>query len=65
MLPLEMKNNGRAKEIAEKYLEKVDMLNRAMHYPNSFQVVNSKELLLLEHLHAKQRFCFAMSQPET
>ena len=33
MLPLEMKNNGRAKEIAEKYLEKVDMLNRVMHYP--------------------------------
>ena len=53
MLPLEMKNNGRAKEIAEKY------------YQVNCQVVNSKELLLLEHLHAKQRFCFAMSQPET
>ena len=26
MLPLEMKNNGRAKEIAEKYLEKVCLL---------------------------------------
>ena len=33
MLPLEMKNNRKAREIAEKYLEKVDMLNRVMHYP--------------------------------
>ena len=33
MLPLEMKNKGKAREIAEKYLEKVDMLNRTMHYP--------------------------------
>ena len=33
MLPLEMKNNKKAREIAEKYLEKVDMLNRTMHYP--------------------------------
>ena len=33
MLPLEMKNNKKAREIAEKYLEKVDMLNRVMHYP--------------------------------
>ena len=33
MLPLEMKNNRKAREIAEKYLEKVDMLNRTMHYP--------------------------------
>ena len=33
MLPLEMKNNKKAREIAEKYLEKVNMLNRVMHYP--------------------------------
>ena len=30
---LEMKNNRKAREIAEKYLEKVDMLNGVMHYP--------------------------------
>jgi putative ABC transport system ATP-binding protein len=33
MLPLELKNNKSAKEIAINYLEKVDMQNRLMHYP--------------------------------
>ena len=65
MLPLEMKNNRKAREIAEKYLEKVDMLNRVMHYPQQLSGGEQQRLLLLEHLHAKRRFCFAMSQPET
>ena len=33
MLPLELKSNKGAKEIAINYLEKVDMQNRLMHYP--------------------------------
>ena len=33
MLPLELKSNKDAKEIAINYLEKVDMQNRLMHYP--------------------------------
>ena len=33
MLPLELKSNKAAKEIAINYLEKVDMQNRLMHYP--------------------------------
>ena len=33
MLPLELKSNRGAKEIAINYLEKVDMQNRLMHYP--------------------------------
>jgi len=33
MLPLELKNNKGAKEIAINYLKKVDMQNRLMHYP--------------------------------
>ncbi len=33
MLPLELKSNKDAKKIAINYLEKVDMQNRLMHYP--------------------------------
>ena len=33
MLPLELKSNKGAKEIAINYLEKVDMQNRLIHYP--------------------------------
>ena len=33
MLPLELKGTKKAREIAEKYLEKVGMQNRLMHYP--------------------------------
>ena len=33
MLPLELKGKKNARDIAEKYLEKVDMQNRLMHYP--------------------------------
>ena len=33
MLPLELKGTEKAKDIAEKYLEKVGMQNRLMHYP--------------------------------
>ena len=33
MLPLELKSNKAAKEIAINYLEKIDMQNRLMHYP--------------------------------
>ena len=65
MLPLEMKNNRKAREIAEKYLEKVDMLNRVMHYPQQLSGGEQQRVAIAEHLHAKRRFCFAMSQPET
>ena len=33
MLPLELKNNKNAKDTAMRYLEKVGMQNRLMHYP--------------------------------
>tara|TARA_B100000927_G_scaffold123988_1_gene99986 strand:- start:2 stop:661 length:660 start_codon:yes stop_codon:yes gene_type:complete len=33
MLPLELKGTKKARDIAEKYLEKVGMQNRLMHYP--------------------------------
>tara|TARA_B100000900_G_scaffold202614_1_gene171804 strand:- start:490 stop:1149 length:660 start_codon:yes stop_codon:yes gene_type:complete len=33
MLPLELKGTEKARDIAEKYLEKVGMQNRLMHYP--------------------------------
>ena len=33
MLPLELKGKKNARDIAEKYLEKVSMQNRLMHYP--------------------------------
>ena len=33
MLPLELKGKKNARDIAEKYLEKVGMQNRLMHYP--------------------------------
>ena len=44
MLPLELKSNKGAKEIAINYLEKVDMQNRLMHYLNNFLVANNREL---------------------
>ena len=59
MLPLEMKNNGRAKEIAEKYLEKVDMLNRVMHYPQQLSGGEQQRVAIARAFacEAKALFC--------
>ena len=65
MLPLEMKNNRKAREIAEKYLEKVDMLNRVMHYPQQLSGGEQQRVAIARAFACEAKVCFAMSQPET
>ena len=65
MLPLEMKNNKRARQIAEKYLEKVDMLNRMMHYPQQLSGGEQQRVAIARAFACEAKVCFVMSQLET